>query len=41
MEPILSLISEEDGCGQIKMHADLMEDVFGEAKRPMACRKGV
>ncbi len=29
-EPILSLISEEDGCGQIKMHADLMEDVFGE-----------
>jgi len=29
-EPILSLISEDDGYGQIKMHADLMEEVFGE-----------
>lgn len=29
-EPVLSLISEEDGCGQIRMHADLMEEVFGE-----------
>jgi len=29
-EPVLSLISEEDGCSQIRMHADLMEEVFGE-----------
>jgi 4-alpha-glucanotransferase len=29
-EPVLSLISEEDGCSQIKMHADLMEEIFGE-----------
>jgi alpha-amylase len=29
-EPVLSLISEEDGCSQIMLHADLMENVFGE-----------
>jgi alpha-amylase len=29
-EPVLSLISEDDGCNQIKMHIDLMEEVFGD-----------
>jgi alpha-amylase len=29
-EPVLSLISEDDGCSQIKMHADMMEEVFGD-----------
>lgn len=29
-EPVLSLIPEDDGCNQIRMHADLMEETFGE-----------
>ncbi|HOE17333.1 MAG TPA: DUF1926 domain-containing protein [Syntrophorhabdaceae bacterium] len=29
-EPVFSLLSEEDGIAQIKMHLDLMEDAFGE-----------
>jgi alpha-amylase len=29
-EPVLSLISEDDGCSQIKMHTDMMEEVFGD-----------
>ncbi|OPY79209.1 MAG: Alpha-amylase 1 [Syntrophorhabdus sp. PtaU1.Bin153] len=29
-EPILSLLPQEDGIGQIMMHADLMEKVFGD-----------
>ncbi|OPX93432.1 MAG: Alpha-amylase 1 [Syntrophorhabdus sp. PtaB.Bin006] len=29
-EPILSLLPQEDGTGQIRMHADLMEEVFGD-----------
>lgn len=29
-EPVLSLISEEDGYSQIMMHADMMEEAFGE-----------
>ncbi|NLW34783.1 MAG: DUF1926 domain-containing protein [Syntrophorhabdus aromaticivorans] len=29
-EPILSLLSREDAAGQITMHADLMEEVFGD-----------
>jgi alpha-amylase len=29
-EPVLSLVPEEDGISQIKMHMDYMEDVFGE-----------
>lgn len=28
-EPVFSLIPERDGIGQINMHADLMEEVFG------------
>ena len=32
-EPVLSLIPEEDGCSQIKIHADLMEEIFGERPR--------
>jgi alpha-amylase len=34
-EPVLALISEEDGQDQIKMHADLMEEVFGDRPQGM------
>ncbi|MCX8022991.1 MAG: DUF1926 domain-containing protein [Syntrophorhabdaceae bacterium] len=34
-EPILSLINEEDGISQIKMHRDYLENLFGVSPRGM------
>jgi alpha-amylase/alpha-mannosidase (GH57 family) len=34
-EPVLALLSEEDGISQIKMHQDLMESVFHEKPKGM------
>jgi 4-alpha-glucanotransferase len=34
-EPVLALLSEEDGISQIKIHQDLMESVFHERPKGM------
>ncbi|HEX2966891.1 MAG TPA: alpha-amylase/4-alpha-glucanotransferase domain-containing protein [Syntrophorhabdaceae bacterium] len=34
-EPVLALLSEDDGIAQISMHQDMMESVFGDRPRGM------